>query len=150
LLKASLEDSSDDKSSMQLVGLLLFKYYREQALEPFLKLLCSSGLKCRDEAAFEVSKAILWKIVQRHSACFQPAISFYAVNIDILDERGTKYFGQISFIISALSCFFISVSKNVGRVSFQFAIKVSCCFLQRDGEPHKCVIICCKVGTRWC
>lgn len=75
---------------MQLIGLLLFKYYRDEALEPYLKLLCSSGLKCRDEAAFEVSKAILWRIVQRHAVCFSLALSFYAVNIDISDERGNN------------------------------------------------------------
>ena len=88
LPQGTLEDSSDDKSAMQLIGLLLFKYYRDEALEPYLKLLCSSGLKCRDEAAFEVSKAILWRIVQRHAVCFSQALSFYAVNIDITDERG--------------------------------------------------------------
>lgn len=75
---------------MQLIGLLLFKYYRKEALEPYLKLLCSSGLRCRGEDAFEVSKTILWKIVKRHSMCFQPALSFYVVNIDVADEKGTR------------------------------------------------------------
>ena len=76
---------------MQLIGLLLFKHYRKEALEPYLKILCSSGLKCRSEDAFDVSKTILWKIVQRHSACFEPALSFYVVNIDVTDEKG-KFF----------------------------------------------------------
>lgn len=73
---------------MQLIGLLLFKYYRKEALEPYLKLLCSSGLKCRAEDAFEVSKTILWKIVQRHSGCFHSAMAFYVANIDVQDDRG--------------------------------------------------------------
>ena len=88
-MQGGLEDSSDDKSAMQLIGLLLFKHYREEALEPYLKLLCSSGLQCRDEATFEVSKKLLEKIVKRHPACLVPALSLYGVNIDIIDERGT-------------------------------------------------------------
>ena len=74
---------------MQLIGLLLFKHYREEALEPYLKLLCSSGLRCRDEATFEVSKKLLEKIVKRHPACHTPALAFFGVNIDVTDERGT-------------------------------------------------------------
>ncbi len=84
--KAGLEENPDDKSAMQLIGLLLFKYYTKEALEPYLKLLCSSGLRCRAEDAFGVSQTILSKIVQRHSACFQPALSFYIANIDVLSD----------------------------------------------------------------
>ena len=91
IFQASLEESPDDKSAMQLIGLLLFKYYRKEALEPYLKILCSSGLKCRSEDAFDVSKTILWKIIQRHSACFEPSLSFYVVNIDVTDEKGIIY-----------------------------------------------------------
>ena len=85
---------------MQLIGLLLFKHYREEALEPYLKLLCSSGLRCRDEATFEVSKKLLEKIVKRHPACLTPALSFYGVNIDITDERGNFFF--LGFTISQI------------------------------------------------
>ena len=91
IFQASLEESPDDKSAMQLIGLLLFKYYRKEALEPYLKILCSSGLKCRSEDAFDVSKTILWKIIQRHSACFEPSLSFYVVNIDVTNEKGIIY-----------------------------------------------------------
>ena len=85
---------------MQLIGLLLFKHYREEALEPYLKLLCSSGLRCRDEATFEVSKKLLEKIVKRHPACLTPALSFYGVNIDVTDERGNFFF--LGFTISQI------------------------------------------------
>ena len=94
-----MEECPDDKSAMQLIGLLLFKYYRKEALEPYLKILCSSGLKCCSEDAFDVSKTILWKIVQRHSACFEPALSFYVVNIDVTDEKG-KFFDR--FLLTSL------------------------------------------------
>ena len=89
--QGSLEETNDDVSALQMIGLLLFKYYKKhgaEALEPFLKLLCSSGLQCRDEESFGVSKAILWKIIKTHKVCFKPAITYFAVNIDIEDERG--------------------------------------------------------------
>ena len=38
-----------------------------------------------------MSKTILWKIIQRHSACFEPSLSFYVVNIDVTDEKGIIY-----------------------------------------------------------
>ena len=89
--QGSLEETNDDVSALQMIGLLLFKYYKKhgaEALEPYLKLLCSSGLRCRDEESFGVSKAILWKIIKTHKVCFKPAITYFAVNIDIEDERG--------------------------------------------------------------
>lgn len=85
--QGSLEETNDDKSAMQLIGLILLKYYRSEVLEPYLKLLCSSGLRSDDEG-FKISKKILWRIIQRHMVCFKPAMAFYAVNIDIEDERG--------------------------------------------------------------
>ena len=98
IFQASLEESPDDKSAMQLIGLLLFKYYRKEALEPYLKILCSSGLKCRSEDAFDVTKTILWKIIHRHSACFKPSLSFYVVNIDVTDEKGNYLHYNLQFL----------------------------------------------------
>ena len=89
--QGSLEETNDDKSAMQLIGLILLKYYRSEVLEPYLKLLCSSGLRSDDEG-FKISKKILWRIIQRHMVCFKPAMAFYAVNIDIEDERGNSLF----------------------------------------------------------
>ncbi len=73
---------------MQIIGLLLFKYYDDQALEPFLKLLCSSCLRCRTDETYGVAKTILAKIVQRHSISFFPCVGFFSVNIDIDSEPG--------------------------------------------------------------
>ena len=55
--QGSLEETSDDKSAMQLIGLLLLKYYRAEALEPYLKLLCSSGIRYVETDAKKIGQA---------------------------------------------------------------------------------------------
>ena len=57
-----------------------------------MTILFELYFRCKDNVTFEVSKKILWKIIQRHMVCFKPAMAFFAVNIDIEDERGKLFY----------------------------------------------------------
>ena len=61
-----------------------------------------------------MSKTILWKIVQRHSACFEPALSFYVVNIDVTDEKGKKKLSSAGMRAASI---YYSYQAVVGQLS---------------------------------
>ena len=83
-----LESNYDDVNAIKLLGLLLFKFYTEEASSAFLKLLCIATIKCRDEMTFNMTKPIILKIVKRHKT-LTPAMAFYSqhVSYELIDGK---------------------------------------------------------------
>ena len=83
-----LETNYDDVNAIKLLGLLLFKFYTEEASSAFLKLLCVCTIKCRDEMTFNMTKPIILKIVKRHKT-LTAAMAFYSqhVTYEIVDGK---------------------------------------------------------------
>ena len=83
-----VETNYDDVNAIKLLGLLLFKFYTEEASAGFLKLLCVCTIKCRDEMTFNMTKPIILKIVKRHKT-LTPAMAFYSqhVTYEIVDGK---------------------------------------------------------------
>ena len=83
-----LETNCDDVNAIKLLGLLLFKFYTEEASPAFLKLLCVCTIKCRDEMTFNMTKPIILKIVKRHKT-LTFAMAFYSqhVTYEIVDGK---------------------------------------------------------------
>ena len=87
-----LETNYDDVNAIKLLGLLLFKFYTEEASSAFLKLLCVCTIKCKDEMTFNMTKPIILKIVKRHKT-LTAAMSFYSqhVSYELVDGKQLSY-----------------------------------------------------------
>jgi hypothetical protein len=83
-----LESNYDDVNAIKLLGLLLFKFYTEEASSAFLKLLCVCTIKCKDEMTFNMTKPIILKIVKRHKT-LTAAMAFYSqhVTYELVDGK---------------------------------------------------------------
>ena len=84
----------DDVNAIKLLGLLVFKFYTEEASGAFLKLLCISTIKSKDEMTFNMTKPIIVKIVKKHKT-LTPAMAFYSqhVSYELIDG---KLYGSLS------------------------------------------------------
>ena len=50
-----------------MLGLLLMKFYSQEASESFVKMLCAASIKAKSEVTFGLCRSVLTKLIKKHS-----------------------------------------------------------------------------------
>ena len=76
-----LESNLDDGNAIKLLGLLLIKFYSEEASESFVQMLCVASIKAKSEVTFGLIKSIVSKLVKKHRHLLAKTMNFYVQHV---------------------------------------------------------------------
>ena len=68
-------------NAIKLLGLLLIKFYSEEASESFVQMLCVASIKAKSEVTFGLIKSIVSKLVKKHRHLLAKTMSFYVQHV---------------------------------------------------------------------